>query len=117
MTKSKFIIKYKNLYEEIIYILSNENNNKYDLSEIKEIDEIYIRLVNNELNKFLGNKNNLENEESELLKLQQKIKNEYNVYETIENFTCFIPKHIPNKILKAFYSIIYFYKEDLTTPI
>ena len=104
LTQSRFIIKYKNLYEEIIDILSNEKNNKYDLSEIKEKAEIYIKLLNYEFNKVLGNKNYLENEES-VLQLQYKIKNEYNIYETIENFTGFIPKHIPNKISKAFYSI------------
>ena len=58
LTQSRFIIKYKNLYEEIIDILSNQNNNKYDLTQIKANAELYIKLVNYELNEVLRNKNN-----------------------------------------------------------
>ena len=41
LISSRFIIKYKNLYEEILEILSKEQNNKFDLIEIKKNAETY----------------------------------------------------------------------------
>ena len=50
LTPSRFIIKYPNLYEEIIDILKNEN--KYDLTEIIKNAEICIKRVNFEINRI-----------------------------------------------------------------
>ena len=50
LTQSRFIIKYKNLYEEMIDILSKEN--KYDLTEIKKNAEICIKRINFEINRI-----------------------------------------------------------------
>ena len=99
LTQSRFIIKYKNLYEEIIEILSKDQNNKYDLTEIKKNAEIYIKLINYELRK--EDKNNSFNAEKEL---QKNLKRIFKEYKNIEEFTGFIPKHIPNKISKVEYS-------------
>ena len=42
LTQSRFI-KYNNLYEEILDILSNDKNNNYDLTEIKKNADICIK--------------------------------------------------------------------------
>ena len=101
LTPSRFIIKYKNLYEEIIEILSEDQNNKFDLTEIKKNAEIYINLINYELKEDFENKSNsVDNNEKEL---QENLRKIFKEYKSIEEFTGFIPKHIPDKISKVIY--------------
>ena len=101
LTPSRFIIKYKNLYEEILEILSEDQNNKFDLTEIKKNAEIYINLINYELKEDFENKSNsVDNNEKEL---QENLRKIFKEYKSIEEFTGFIPKHIPDKISKVIY--------------
>ena len=110
LTQSRFI-KYNNLYEEMLDILSQEKNEIYDLTEIKKNGEICIKRVNFEVNKTDKNisimvqknldYNYLENEEKPPLpEMMEKNNNES---EEIEEFTGFYPKHLPDKIIKVEY--------------
>ena len=125
LTQSRFIIKYKNLYEEMIDILSKEN--KYDLTEIKKNAEICIKRINFEINRikftisslikknvnedcedtgYSNDKNDYCKEPPELPEQMKEIyeKNEKN--DDTEEFIGFIPNIIPDKIDKVVYSII-----------
>ena len=123
LTQSRFAIKYRNLYEEIIEILSKEN--KYDLTEIKKNAEICIKRINFEINKIketislISNKNFDENEDSkkendknlenveknnEIPQLPEKMMKHYKGNSGIEEFTGFIPEHLPDQIKKVEYS-------------
>ena len=93
LTQSRFILKYKNLYEEMIDILSQDESNKFDLKEIKENAEKCIKKINYELG--------IENKKSEL---PEKMKSANKDNKAIKEFTGFIPQHIPDKIVKALYS-------------
>ena len=99
LTQSRFIFKYKNLYEEMIDILSKDE--KYDLTQIKNNSEICIEKINYELNKVLGIKNNIKEPQ-----LPEEMKATNKIYKNIEEFAGFIPKQIPEKIVKALYSLV-----------
>jgi len=97
LTPSRHIIDYKNLYEEIINILSNDkNDNNFDLNEIKKNAEICIKRINYEI----GN-----SEEKDLPELPENMKKTYKEFDCIKQFKGFIPKHIPDKIIKVVYSV------------
>ena len=124
LTQSRFIIKYNNLYEEIIDILSKDN--KYDLTEIKKNAEMCIKRINYEVNKIKDNlllisNKNLDadddinddikvkenqkyiDDNDEIPDLPEKMK--YKENEDVEQFTGFNPKHLPDEIEKVVYSI------------
>ena len=123
LTQSRFIVKYKNLYEEILDILSKDN--KYDLDEIKKNAEICIKRINFETNKikdslFKKSKNNLEESEDndkdkekdekeenkDAPELPEKMKKHYKKNKNIEEFTGFIPNQLPDLIEKVVYSLL-----------
>ena len=99
LTPSRFIVKYKNLYEEIINILSEDKNNNFDLSEIQKNAEICIKRINYEL----GNIKDM-NLDS-IPELPENMKKAYKEYESIKEFKGFIPKHIPDQVMKVVYSV------------
>ena len=122
LTQSRYIIKYNNLYEEIIDILSKEN--KYDLIEIKQIAEICIKRINYEkdrmneiisntenihsedfnFNNIIKNKNNESEENAENIpQLPEKMKKSIKNNKNIEEFMGFIPEHLPDNIEKVVY--------------
>ena len=131
LTPSRFIIKYPNLYEEIIDILKNEN--KYDLTEIIKNAEICIKRVNFEINRINDTisliskkKIDVDDEDEKENKAQEnkteeennpdfsqtppdlpeKMMKVYKENEDIEEFTGFIPRHIPDSIKKVVYTPI-----------
>ena len=125
LTQSRFIIKYNNLYEEIIDILSKEN--KYDLDEIKKNADICIKRVNFEINRIENNfnlktkqklddedydENNIQEKEeankiiNEIPELPEKMLIKYKENKKIEKFSGFIPKHLPDSIEKIEYNLM-----------
>ena len=131
LTPSRFIIKYPNLYEEIIDILKNEN--KYDLTEIIKNAENCIKRVNFEINRINDTisliskkKIDVDDEDEKENKAQEnkteeennpdfsqtppdlpeKMMKVYKENEDIEEFTGFIPRHIPDSIKKVVYTPI-----------
>ena len=108
LTPSRYIIKYKNLYEEIIDILSKNKN--YDLTEIKKIGEICSKRVEAEIQTV---KDNLgedkiikgdKNTDKKLPDLPEKMNEKFLEISGIREFTGFIPEHIPDKLVKIIYS-------------
>ena len=100
LTQSRYIIKYNNLYEEIIDILSQEKyKDKYNLTKIKSNAEICIKKINYEMNKAFGKKNT-----TKCPDLPGKMKEANKKNKLIEEFTGFIPKYIPDRISKVLYS-------------
>ena len=129
LTQSRFILKYANLYEEMIDILSKEE--KYNLSEIKKNAEICIKRIEFEVNTVkknlekLTNKNleeeddNINNDSSkkeekeedkkdsnEIPELPSNMMENYVANDDIQEFTGFIPDHIPDSIEKVVYSLM-----------
>ena len=126
LTQSRYIIKYNNLYEEIIDILSKVN--KFDLTEIKKIGEICAKRVDFEVKTLKRNlkklincnkeegkeegvvekieKEKIEDEKIEnekIPELPDNMKNDYVEIGDVSEFSGFIPDHIPDKITKFFY--------------
>ena len=123
LTQSRFIIKYNNLYEEMIDILLKAKN--YDLTEIEKNAEICIKRINFEVNRikcgishFIKKNIDKDNENAENLndinyfarpppELPEKMKEKYKEKDDdIEEFIGFIPNIIPDSIYKAVYSLI-----------
>ena len=128
LTPSRFIAKYSNLYEEIIDILKKEKS--YNLTEIIQNAEMCIKRVNFETNRIndslslisnknidanddneenITNENKVEEENKNDFKepspaLPEKMMKTYKENETIEEFTGFIPRNIPDSIQKVVYS-------------
>ena len=97
LTQSRFILKYNNLYEEMIDILSHVKDNAFNLEEITKNANICIKRINYEINKTDENDN--------IPELPENMKKSYMEYDNIKKFTGFIPKHLPDKISKVLYSI------------
>ena len=116
LTPSRFGIKYNNLYEEIIDILSKDN--KYDLTEIKKNADMCIKRVNYEIkrikikifsetNKKLDDEEDNEKEEENPFKippLPEKMEKKYKENEELDEFTGFIASDLPDKIEKVEYN-------------
>ena len=124
LTQSRFILKYANLYEEMIEILSNEN--KYDLTEIKKNAEICIKRVSSEVghmkenfykitnkkfesddedNEQKENEDEAKNKEFNLPELPEKMEDIYKDNEEILQFMGFEPQYLPDEIAKMEYSV------------
>ena len=97
LTQSRFILKYNNLYEEMIDILSHVKDNAFNLEEITKNANICIKRINYEINKA--------DENDDIPELPENMKKSYMEYDNIKKFTGFIPKHLPDKISKVLYSI------------
>ena len=114
---SRFILKYSNLYEEIIDILTKEN--KYDLTEILNNAEICIKRIKYETRRindnicllsnkkiedidedYNENKNDDENNQNNRYTpdLPDKMRKNYKENDNIDEFMGFIPQHLPDKI-------------------
>ena len=129
LTQSRFILKYKNLYEEMIDILSNEK--KFDLNDIKKNAELCIKRIEFEVNtikKYLSKMTNkdLEEEEddksndnqkkgekeeqkeniNEVPELPPNMAKNYAGNQNVEKFTGFAPDHIQDSIQKVVYSLM-----------
>ena len=112
LTQSRFI-KYKNIYEEMIDILSQEKEEKFDLSEIIKNAEICSKRVNYEVNIIESNINKIlkqdldydlnEYQNEEKPPLPENMEKNYKEYDDIEEFTGFIPRQLPDKIIKVEY--------------
>ena len=112
LTQSRFI-KYKNIYEEMIDILSKEKDENFDLVEIKKNAEICSQRVIYEVNKIELNINKIlkqefdyelnEYQNEEKPPLPENMEKNYKEYDDIEEFTGFIPRHLPDKIIKVEY--------------
>ena len=112
LTQSRFI-KYNNLYDEMIDILTKDKNDNYDLSEIKKNSEICITRINYEINKIKYNISILTEhklkydlnliQSDEKPPLPENMKETNKDYEDIEEFTGFIPRYLPDKIIKVRY--------------
>ena len=108
LTQSRFI-KYKNLYEEIIDILSEDKD--FDLGEIKKNGEIYIKRINIEIKKLKKNISEIthinldsnENQDDIIPDLPENIKLNNESKDEIEEFTGFYPSFLPDKISKVEY--------------
>ena len=97
LTQSRNIIKYKNLYEEMIFILSDEVNNKYNLNEIKKNAEICSKRIEYELG---------ENKElNEPPELPINMRKTFKEYDDVKKFNGFIPKYIPDQVVYAVYTV------------
>ena len=126
LTQSRFILKYANLYEEMIEILSNEN--KYDLTEIKKNAEICIKRVSSEIGHMKENfykitnkkfesddedneqkenedEDEAKNKEFNLPELPEKMEDIYKDNEEILQFMGFEPQYLPDEIAKMEYSV------------
>ena len=99
LTQSRFILKYNNLYVEMIDILSKDKN-KYDLNEIKKNAEICIKRINYEIG------NTKKEEFNTIPELPESMRNKYKEYNNIKEFKGFIPKYLPNEISKVIYSVV-----------
>ena len=109
LTQSRFI-KYKNLYEEMIDILSQEKEETFDLIEIIKNGEICSKRVNYEVNMVKSNINKIlkqdldydlnEYQNEEKPPLPENMAQNYKEYDDIEEFTGFIPIQLPDKIIK-----------------
>jgi hypothetical protein len=122
LTQSRFAIKYNNLYEEIIDILSKDN--KYDLVEIKKNADICIKRINIELKRINENlstimnknidsedekeniNNNIENNNEEIPSLPEKMQKNYKENEEVDEFTGFFPKHLIDTIGFVAYTLL-----------
>ena len=111
LTQSRFI-KYNNLYEEMIDILSQEKNPIFDLKEIKINAEICIKRINYEIKKLkhnistiLGKELVSDFNENEIPPLPKNMEEKNGKSEEIEEFTGFYQVHIPDKITKVEYNI------------
>ena len=115
LTQSRYL-KYGNLYEEMLDILSQEKNEKYDLAEIQKNGEICIKRINYEVNKIKSNISNLtgkkidddddvEKEDKETPALPENMQKIDQDSEQIREFTGFYQRHIPDKITKVMYEI------------
>ena len=112
LTQSRFI-KYKNLYEEMIDILSQEKEETFDLIEIIKNGEICSKRVNYEVNMVKSNINKIlkqdldydlnEYQNEEKPPLPENMEKNYKEYDDIEEFTGFIPRQLPDKIIKVEY--------------
>ena len=113
LTQSRFF-KYENLYDEIIDILSKDENDNYDLTQIKKNSEICINRIIFEMNKIKYNlsiltKQNLDYN-SDLVNIDEKPPLPENMiannkdFEEVEEFTGFIPEYLPGKIVKVKYT-------------
>ena len=112
LTQSRFI-KYNNLYEEILDILSNDKNNNYDLTEIKKNADICIKRIKYEINIIKQNMSimmdkkldiNLDElNKDEQPSLPENMETKYNNNDKIKEFTGFYPTHLPDKIVKVEY--------------
>ena len=134
-------ISYKNLYEEMIDILSKENNENYDLEEIKQNAEKcikYINLEKTEIMKLLknsDNKNHLLRDNKEIIDtsiLPEKMDKSLCKYGFVQQFIGLNPNMIASDVVRLELTIIaqsnslyllreeYFTKyknpEDLTNP-
>ena len=105
LTQSRNIIKYKNLYEEMIAILSNDVNNNYNLNEIKNNADICSKRIEYEL----GEKKDL-NEPPEL---PENIRKTFIEYEDVKEFNGFIPKQIPDQVVYVVYKVTSFSSESM----
>ena len=122
LTQSRFILKYENLYEEMIEILSKEN--KYDLTEIKNNAEICIKRISSEVGHMKENyykitnkkfesddednepkEDKAKNEEFKLPELPEKMEDIYKNNEEILQFMGFEPQYLPDEIAKMEYSV------------
>ena len=119
LTQSRFILKYANLYEEMIEILSKEN--KYDLTEIKKNAEICIKRVTFEVEHIKANYYNMTNQKFEsddeeneneiknkildFPELPEKMEDKYKDNEEITKFMGFEPQYLPDEIAKMEYSV------------
>jgi hypothetical protein len=120
LTQSRFILKYTNLYEEMLEILSKEN--KYDLTEIKKNAEICIKRVSFEVRHIKENLNKItnkkfesddeeyqqkedeaKNEEFNFPELPEKMEDIYRDNEDILLFMGFEPQYLPDEIAKIEY--------------
>ena len=100
LTQSRFIVRYNNLYEEMIQILSKDEKNKFDLSEIQKNAEICIKRINYEIG-------NIKKEELNAIpELPENMKKNFIEFNDVKEFTGFIPKHLPDKISKVVYTAI-----------
>ena len=114
LTQSRYI-KYNNLYEEMLDILSKEKNGMYDLTEIKKNGEICIKRINYEVNQIKHNLSKIIGKKLDYEDVEKKYENkpalpegmQKNDKETeeIEEFTGFYQRHIPDKIIKVVYVI------------
>ena len=128
LMQSRFILKYGNLYEEMIDLLSKEE--KYNLSEIKKIAEICTKRIEFEVNTIKKNlakitNKNLEEEDdftndnskieekeedkkdsNKIPELPPNMKENYVANNDIQEFIGFIPDHIPDSIEKVVYLLM-----------
>ena len=116
LTPSRFGVKYNNLYEEIIDILSKDKN--YDLTEIQKNAEMCIKRVNFETKKIranislMTNKNLEEENEKEVIDyndippLPEKMEKKYKESEELNEFTGFIGNELPDEIAKIEYNLL-----------
>ena len=122
LTQSRFILKYANLYEEMIEILSKEN--KFDLTEIKKNAEICIKRVSSEIGHMKENFYKITNKKFEsddedngqkedepkdkelnFPELPEKMEDIYKGNEEILQFMGFEPQYLPDEIAKMEYLV------------
>ena len=122
LTQSRFILKYENLYEEMIDILSKEN--KYDLTEIKKNAEMCIKRVSFEFDHMKENYYKITNKKFEsddeyneqnegekksqninFPELPEKMDDLYKKNEEILKFMGFEPQYLPDEIKKMEYLV------------
>ena len=88
-------LNYKNAYEELISILDDKKTYNYNLNDTKEIEEIFIKKIEYELNPKEKSATFQKPEFSkEILEYNKDI-------EEVTNFTGFIPDYIPGEIVKT----------------
>jgi hypothetical protein len=96
-------LSFKNAYEELINVLDKEK--KYNLSDTKEIEKLFIEKIKYELNEVYSKRNPNSKEKSDT-NIQKPVFSEeileYNKdIEVVSNFTGFIPDYIPGEIAKS----------------
>ena len=122
LTQSRFI-KYENLYEEMIDILSQEKDESFDLIEIKKNAEKCINRINYEVEKIwkhleiISEKSKYINDDSDddsredekeqkdekKPELPEAMEKNYKEHDCICEFTGFSQKHFPDELIKVEY--------------
>ena len=108
-------IVYKNLYEEMIDILSKENDENYDLEEIKQNADKCIKYINLEITEILkslkntNNKNDLLRENKEIIDtniLPEKMDKSLCKYAFVQQFIGLNPNMLASDIVRVELSLI-----------